>query len=574
MQKPGRYVGGEWNAVRKEWTIDKVKVCLAFPDTYEVGMSNLGLKILYGILNERGDCLCERVFSPWRDFEAVLRSNNIDLFSLQSQTLIRKFDIVGFNLAYELTFTNVLNILSLGNIPLRSSERSDGDPLIVAGGPSVFNPEPMAEFVDAFLIGDGEEAVLEIIDLYKSWKNAIRNTPNHSLRSGSGQAQYAIRKRAGLLKDLARIKGVYVPSLYKVEYNDDHTIKRFYPIEEGVPPVIEKRTVADLDSAFYPTRQIVRNIQIVHDRIAIEIMRGCKHACKFCQATCVYRPCRERSMEKIMELAEDSYRQTGYDEISLLSLSSGDHSHIKEMIEELNRKFSGRSVSISVPSLRIEEITRDLPLLISRVKKAGLTFAPEAGSESLRKNINKNIETGRLFDAALESFKRGWNRVKLYFMMGLPGESDDDLHAISKLVYAISDLRRGVAGKGAQVAVSMNAFIPKPHSPFQLEPMDDTASLERKRSLVRGDIRSRIVELSFHSINMSYIEAVLCRGDRRLSEAVYLAWKEGCRFDGWEESFNFEAWMKSFAVAGIDPAFYANRRRPASEILPWSFIRL
>lgn len=553
VQKPGRYVGGEWNAVRKEWTVDKVKVCLAFPDTYEVGMSNLGLKILYGILNERGDCLCERVFSPWRDFEDCLRSNNIELFSLESQTPIRKFDIVGFNLAYELTFTNVLNILSLGNIPLRSSERTDDNPIVIAGGPSAFNPEPMVEFIDAFVIGDGEESILEIIDVYKSFKS---------------------ENRKELLRKLAKIKGLYVPAFYNVDYNEDGIIRKFYPIEDGVSPVIEKRTVADLDAAFYPTKQIVPNIQIVHDRIAIEIMRGCKHACKFCQATCIYRPCRERSMEKILELAEDSYNQTGYDEISLLSLSSGDHSRIKEIIEGLNEKFAGRSVSISVPSLRIEEITRDLPFLISKVKKAGLTFAPEAGSESLRKTINKNIETGRLFDAALESFRRGWNRVKLYFMIGLPGETDEDIHAISKLVYAISDSRRSVAGKSAQVAVSVNSFIPKPHSPFQLEPMDEISALENKRNILRGDIRSRAVELSFHSINMGYVEAVLCRGDRRVAEAIYLAWKEGCRFDGWTESFNFEAWMKSFAAAGIDPAFYANRRRPSSEILPWSFIKI
>jgi radical SAM family uncharacterized protein len=553
VQKPGRYVGGEWNSVRKEWTDDKVKVCLAFPDTYEVGMSNLGIKILYGILNERSDCLCERVFSPWHDFEAALRSGRIEIFSLESGTPIRKFDIVGFSFAYELTFTNVLNILSLGNIPLRSSERGEGDPLVIAGGPSAFNPEPMAEFVDAFLIGDGEDAIGDIVEACKR---------------PSGE------KRERLLRRLADIDGVYVPSLYRVEYNDDRTIKRFYPAEKGVPPVIEKRIVRDLDAAFYPTRQIVPNIQIVHDRIAIEIMRGCKHACKFCQAACVYRPCRERTAEKILKLAEDSYRQTGYDEISLLSLSSGDHSRIREIMMELNEKFSGRSVSISVPSLRIEEITRDLPFLISRVKKSGLTFAPEAGSESLRKTINKNIETGRLFEAALESFKRGWNRIKLYFMMGLPGETDEDLHAISRLVYAISDSRRSVVGKSARVAISINSFIPKPHSPFQLEPMDGMASLERKRDLVRGDIASRITELSFHPINMSYIEAVMCRGDRRLSEAIYHAWKEGCRFDGWSESFNFGLWTKSLAAAGIDPSFYINRPRPKSEILPWSFIAL
>lgn len=554
VQKPARYIGGEWNSVKKDWAPGKVKILLAFPEVYEVGMSYLGLKILYGILNKRDDCLAERVFSPWPDFELVLRNNKLSLFSLESRRPIKEFDIIGFSIAYELNYTNILNLLDLGNIPVRSSERSGADPLIIAGGPACFNPEPISEFIDAFVIGDGEEAVVEIVDAYK--------------RAGSREPD----ARKSLLRELAKIRGVYVPSLYEVNYNDDGTIKSFLPNDQCAPSKIRKAIVKDLDASFYPTDQIVPFIQIVHDRIMLEIMRGCKHACKFCQAGTTYRPRRERSREKILQLAGETYSSTGYEEISLLSLSSGDHSKIKEIIEDLNAKFKDKAVSISVPSLRIEDILSKLPALIAQVKKSGLTFAPEAGSECLRKAINKNIDIDKLIAALTESFKSGWRRVKLYFMIGLPTEKEEDLDAITQLLYKISNSRRAVDNKDAHVTASINAFVPRPHTPFQWQAMESIESLNKKKELIRNNTRSRMIELDFNSFQMSYLEAVLARGDRRLSEAVFNAWRSGSKFDGWKDFFSFDGWLKSFAASGIKPEFYASRVRDHNEILPWDFI--
>lgn len=550
VQKPGRYTGGEWNAVKKDWTAGRVKVLLAFPDLYEIGMSYLGMKILYGLLNGRDDCLCERAFSPWPDFEKVLRDNGISIFSLESRKPIREFDIIGFSLAYELTYTNVLNILDLGGIPAWSHERTGEHPLIIAGGPSCYNPEPMAGFIDAFVIGDGEETAGEIVEVYKRFKG----------------------DRKAMLRNLAKIDGVYVPSLYKIEYNDDRTIKSFSPAEDGVPANIRKRFVKNLDEAFYPTRQIVPNIAIVHDRIAIEIMRGCKNACRFCQATAIYRPCRERSKDEVMRLATQTYAMTGYDEISLLSLSSGDYTGVAGLIEELNRAFSGKYVSVSVPSLRIEDVLKDLPTLISKVKKSGLTFAPECASEPLRKTINKNIDIEKLFRAASEYYKNGWRRVKLYFMIGLPSESEEDVLAIRDMVYKISDLKKKIDGRPATVAVSVNAFVPKPHTYFQFEAMDDAGVLREKQKILRQAIKSRMVELDFHPLEMSYLEAVCSRGDRNIAKVIYESWRAGARFDGWKELLKPDIWSGAFLKTGIDPVFYINRKKNPAEVLPWSFI--
>ncbi|MDD5437364.1 MAG: TIGR03960 family B12-binding radical SAM protein [Candidatus Omnitrophica bacterium] len=557
VQKPGRYVGGEWNAVKKEWTADKVKFLLAFPDVYEIGMSNLGMKILYGILNGRDDCLAERVFSPWPDFAAVLKNNGISLFSLESRKALKDFDIIGFSLSYELGYTNVLNILDLGGVAKKSSERTGDEPLVIAGGPACFNPEPMAEFIDAFVIGDGEEVIGEIVEVYKVTRS---------------QSHQVTRKEA--LRALAKIKGVYVPSLYKVDYNADFTIKAFTPSEAGVPALVDKRVTMDLEKAFYPAGQIVPNIQIVHDRIAIEIMRGCKHACSFCQAQAIYRPCRERSKECVLRLARESYEKTGHDEVSLLSLSSVDHSGLKEIVEGLNCDFAGKAVSVSVPSLRIEDALKNIPALVSKVKKAGLTFAPEAGSERVRKAINKNIDIDRLFAALSESFRAGWRHVKLYFMIGLPQENEEDVLKIAELIYNVSDARKEVDGKCANVTASINSFIPKPHTSLERVPMDDKEVLEKKKSILREAMRSKFVELDFHSFDMSHLEAAFARGDRRLGEVIFEAWKKGARFDGWQDRFNSGLWAESFAAMGIDPRFYANRQRGPEEILPWKFIRL
>ncbi len=549
VQKPGRYIGREWNMVKKEWTADKVKVLLAFPEVYEVGMSYLGLKILYGILNKRDDCLCERVFSPWPDFEEILKKNRMNLFSLESRRAIKEFDIIGISLAYELNYTNCLNLLDLGGIPIKSSERGEDDPIVIAGGPACYNPEPMSEFIDAFVIGDGEEVVCELVDTFKLNLD-----------------------RKELLRELAKISGVYVPSLYEVAYNDDGTIKSFLPKEKNLPRKIRKRVVKDLDNSFYPTDQIVPYIQIVHDRIMLEIMRGCKHTCKFCQAGTTYRPRRERSKETIVRIAKETYSKTGYEEITLLSLSSGDHSHIREIIEELNSEFKEKGVSVSIPSLRIEEILKPLPALISQIKKSGLTFAPEAGSECLRKVISKNIDIEKLMEALRESYRSGWRRVKLYFMIGLPTEKEEDLEDIVKLLYKASNLKREIDGKDAQVTASINAFVPKPHTPFQWEPMEPIDALSKKKNLLRAGVKSRMVEMDFNSFHMGYLEAVFARGDRRLSAVVHEAWRRGAKFDGWKEHFNFNLWMASFGAAGVDPDFYAARRRDPDEVLPWNFI--
>ena len=554
VRKPGRYVGGEWNAVKKEWTSDKVKFLLAFPDVYEIGMSHLGIKILYGILNDRPDVLCERVFAPWVDLEKVLRDNGIPLFSLESRKSLKDFDIVGFSLAYELSYTNVINMLDQGGVPIKSSDRRDSDPIVIAGGPCCYNPEPMADFIDAFVIGDGEEVIGEIIDAYQSVKR------------GAGWT------RKELLRKLAGIDGVYVPSFYKVEYNDDKTIKSFSASSDGIPEKIIKRSVKDLDKAYYPTKQIVPNIEVVHDRITIEIMRGCKYACSFCEASATYRPCRERSKANILDLARKAYDDTGYGEISLLSLSSGDHSEIVEIVRELNKEFKDRSVSISMPSLRVEDILKHLPTLISEVKKSGLTFAPEAGSARLRESISKRIDIEKLFVAVRESFRMGWRRVKLYFMIGLPSESDADIAEISSLVNKISSLGREVSSRPANVAVSVNAFIPKPHTFFEREGMESRECLGRRKELLRSGLRSRSIELSFHPVDISRLEAVFSRGDRRLGEAIMLSWSYGARFDGWQEIFSPSLWSKSFEVLGVDPDFYSTRSRDGEEKLPWAFI--
>lgn len=560
VQKPARYIGGEWNSVRKEWTKGRIKVLLAFPDVYEVGMSYLGLKILYGIFNSRDDCLCERTFSPWIDFEDVLRKNRISLFSLESRRPIKEFDIIGFSLAYELSYTNVLNMLDLGGIPKRAIERDDDDPIVIAGGPACYNPEPMAEFIDLFVIGEGEDVILEIIEAYKSLKL---------------KAQGSQFRRKELLKELAKIEGVYVPHFYAVGYNDDKTIGSFSPIEKCAPTKIKKRIVMDFENAFYPTEQIVPYIQIVHDRIALEIMRGCKHACRFCQAGTTYKPSRERSREKILKLAEDAYRSTGCEEVSLLSLSSADYSQIAEVIKDLNAIFKDKAVSISVPSLRID-VLKDLPGLISQVRKTGLTFAPETASAVLRNAINKRIDIEKLFEAVSESFKRGWQRIKLYFMIGLPAERVEDLFCMAELINKISSLKKDIDGNYAYVTASINAFVPKPHTSFQRCAMEDLAMLNRKRDILKNCMvpkpARKKIKMDFHSFQMSHLEAIFSRGDRRLSDVIYEAWRSGARFDGWQDFFNHALWIEAFGKLGIDPAFYVDRIRGGDEILPWDFI--
>ena len=534
VAKPARYTGGEWNSVVKgEKGID-CRVALCFPDLYEVGMSHLGLKILYSILNDRSDVACERSFAPWHDMEKVMREKAMPLFSLETKRPLNRFDIVGFSLQYELSYTNILNMLDLSGIPLFSKDRGDSAPLIIGGGPCAFNPEPVADFFDCFIIGESEEAILEVVGA------VIKNK-----KDGSG--------RRPLLEKLASLEGVYVPS---------------------IPKKIKKRSIADLDAAPFPEKPVVPFINIVHDRIQIEIMRGCRRACNFCQACAIYGPNRFRSPEKILSLAEKIYKNTGYDEISLVSLSSGDHPQIMEIVTSLTAAFKERAVGISFPSLRVEEVTSRFPLELTSGRHSGLTFAPEVGSDKMRKVINKNVPPEALKECAYQAFKNNWRRIKLYFMIGLPGEDDSDLDAIVDLAREISETKKKVDGKPADINAAVSVFIPKPHTKFERAAMLPADEVYRRQRYIREKARRTRIKFIFHDAKMSYLEAVFARGDKGLSKALYFAWKNGCRFDSWKENFELEKWLAAFREAGIDPDRYSLRERGLGEELPWGFIAL
>jgi len=549
--KPARYLGNEWNAVKKDFDSRQLKLCLCFPDAYEVGMSHLGLKILYHLLNEQDGVLCERSFAPWFDMEELMRKEGLALFSLESRHPLSEFDVVGFSLQYEMSYTNVLNMLDLAGIPLKSKDRTQKDPLVIGGGPCVFNPEPVADFFDAFLIGEGEEALLEMIEVLKTVS-----------RQDRGQ----------LLRKLSKIPGVYVPQFYSVGYNSDNTIREFKPCIPEAPAVIKKRIIEDFDSSYYPEKQIVPYIEVVHDRISLEVMRGCPNRCAFCHATAVYHPRRERKPETILKHAEACYQNTGYDEVSLVSLSTGDHSQIFPLIKGLIEKFKPRGVAISLPSLRIEDAIPQFPELISLIKKTGLTFAPEAGSRRLRKAINKNIDLAQLEKCVSESAGSGWKRVKLYFMTGLPSETEGDIQEISELIRRTSR-PNGPKGRATiSVTASINSFVPKPQTPFQWEPMDSIDTLKEKQLFLKKQVHSKNIKLKCHDAEVSFIEGVLSRGDRRLSDVITEVWRKGGKFEGWSEYFKFELWQEAFCEKRVDPDFYVGRKRSPDEKLPWDFI--
>jgi radical SAM family uncharacterized protein len=550
VTKPARYTGGEYNAIVKDLPSDGIRVALAFPDIYEIGMSNLGLRILYHIINKRPDAMAERVFAPWVDMEAEMRRRNLPLFSLETHTPLSEFDIIGFSLGYELTYTNVLNMLDLAGIPVLSSQRGKDHPLVIAGGCCTVNPEPMTDFIDAFVVGEGEEVIHEIIDTYK---------------------QYKTESRELLLRRLAGIEGVYVPSLYQVFYNEDGTIARVEPIDESVPTAIRRRLVVNLDEAEYPVAPVMPFIDTVHDRIPLEIMRGCTRGCRFCQAGIIYRPVRERTYKKLLDLAEKLVSNTGYEEIALLSLSTSDYSHIEELVRELIARYEPKRVGISLPSIRADANCVELAHEIQKVRKSGLTLAPEAGTQHMRDVINKNVTEGDLLGAVEAAFRCGWKRVKLYFMVGLPGETDEDIVGIAALASKVANVGRKLGFKPA-VNVSVACLVPKPHTPFQWRAQDTIEEMNRKQRVLREALRDRSVSLSWHDPKISHLEAVLARGDRRLAKAVLLAWQNGCKFDAWDEYLKFDVWIKSIFGAGLDPAFYANRQREYSEILPWDHI--
>ena len=557
VQKASRYTGGEMNAVKKNWDDMDLRFAFCFPDTYEVAMSHLGMKILYALINNQPRMLCERVCMPWVDMMQLMAEETVPLFSLESRKPVSEFDVVGFTLQYEMSYTNILAMLKMANIPLRNGERRREDPIVVAGGPCAFNPEPLADVIDAFMIGDGEEVMLEVCDIIAAWR-----------KSGEG--------REHCLKQLAKLKGVYVPSLYDVSYNADGTIASFTPNCEEAPARVEKALVADLDKAFFPEEICVPYTEIIHDRIMLEIMRGCTRGCRFCEAGMLYRPVRERSKETLVRYAKALETATGYEEISLSSLSSGDYTCLPELIRELMREFEKQHVAISLPSLRIDSVLKESLEETQKVRKSGLTFAPEAGTQRLRDVINKGVTEDDLMEKVHDAFSGGWSNVKLYFMIGLPTEITEDLDGIAHLAkkcvdayFAVPKMQRA---KGLRVTCSASSFVPKPFTPFQWEPQDTQEMIKDKQAYLRGVLRLKGVTFNWHEPELSLLEACFSRGDRRMGEVLMAAFERGCMLDGWSEHFKFDKWMEAFEACGLDPAFYAYRRREKDEILPWDFV--
>jgi radical SAM family uncharacterized protein len=557
VNKPAQYIGQEFNSVKKDFTAANVKFAISFADLYEVGMSNLGLRIIYGLLNSIPDVACERFFSPNQDMEDLLRLEKLPLLSLESQRKMAEFDLAGFSLGSELDYTNVLNILELGGIPLRSAERDQRYPLIIGGGPCALNPEPMHAFFDFFFIGEAEEAALEIIDLYRKHKDEYK----------TGK----LSKEELLLK-FAQIEGVYVPALYEISYDSQGKIEKFQPKFSFVPAKVKKRFVKDLNSAYYPKDWLLPYVQIIHDRISLEIMRGCPNRCRFCQARQQYFPLRLRDAENVLNLAEELYCRTGYDEISLGGLSVSDHPQLEKILKELMGLFDTKAVSLSLPSVKARSLVGEASSLIAKVKKTGLTFAPEAGSERLRDILAKDFNSEEFFKSLEQAYVAGYQHVKLYFMIGLPGEKEEDLDAIIEFSRKVSDLRRNSGKPAAGVNVSINTLIPKPHTALQWFPMQDLGEIKRKQEYLREKARKyRRLNLSFHNCAMSVLEGVLSRGDRRLSEVIYAAFKSGAKFDAWSSYFNFDKWLSAFNSLKIEPRFYMSQKDPG-EALPWDFI--
>ena len=556
VQKPGRYSGGEVNQVVKDKSADTVRFAFCFPDTYEIGMSHLGMKILYSLFNEREDIWCERVFAPWTDFEKVMRENDIPLYALESRDSIRNFDFVGFTLQYELSYTNILLMLDLGGIPLKAADRDDSWPIIVAGGPCTCNPEPLADFFDIFFLGEGEKVDLEVIDLYK--KN----------KANGGTKQ-------DFLRAAAQIKGVYVPSLYDVTYNDDKTVKAITP-KFNAPPTVEKRIEENLDETYYPDKFVVPYIEAVHDRAVQEVFRGCIRGCRFCQAGYIYRPVREKSPAVVNRQARALCQSAGYDEMSLSSLSTSDYTRLEEMLDEMLSWTECEKISLSLPSLRIDNFSEDLMKKVNRLKKSGLTFAPEAGTQRLRDVINKNITENDILGTCATAFRGGYTAVKLYFMMGLPTETDQDIVGIADLAQKIVDLYYSLPerpkGKAVNVSISVANFVPKPHTPFQFEPQITREEMMRRQRLLKDSIKSKKITFNYHENRTSFLEGVFARGDRKLGAVIESAYKKGCRFDGWDECFNLDAWLEAFDECDVAPEFYANRTRPFDEITPWDHL--
>jgi radical SAM family uncharacterized protein len=549
VTKPARYTGGEWNSVIKDWDKTGIRIALVYPDLYEIGMSNIALPILYELINSQPDALAERVYAPWIDMESAMRTADIPLFSLESKHPIKDFDVIGFSLGYELTYTNVLNMLNLAHIPPLASERNDFHPVVIAGGSCVLNPEPMADFIDFFIIGDGEEVLLELLDSFRNWK-------------GKGAS------KRELFHQVATIPGIYVPSLYHVEYQADGLFKSITPTAAQAEPNIQRQIVSSLPPPV--TRPVVPYIEVVHDRGAIEIQRGCSRGCRFCQAGTIYRPLRERLQEEVIEAAGEIIANCGYNEISLVSLNTSDYPDIDKLVTSLSRRFP--NLTLSLPSLRIHSSSVKLVDSLPSHRKTGLTFAPEAGSERLRRIINKSIPEEDILKTVAAAFDRGWIGLKLYFMLGLPTETIDDIEGIVQLVGKIRQLSRRSHGRTPQLRISLSTFVPKPHTPFQWVAQESEEQLNSKHELLKGGLHQRGVRLSWQDPKLSLLEAVLSRGDRRLGKVIYRAWQSGCTFDAWGECFNYEKWLRAFNETGLEPLFYAQRERSLAELLPWAHI--
>ena len=556
VQKPGRYSGGEVNSVIKDKNKVDVRFAFCFPDTYEIGMSHLGMKILYSQFNSRDDIWCERVFAPWLDFEEVMRKNSIPLFALESRDSIKDFDFIGFTLQYEMSYTNVLNMLDLAGVPIRSKDRTDFTPIVVAGGPCACNAEPIADFIDIFFLGEGEEVDLEVIDLYKEFK-----------KNGKSKQEF--------LEAAAKIEGVYVPSLYDVKYNNDGTVKAVIP-KCGAPKTVKKRIMHNLDEAHYPDKFVVPYIEIVHDRAVQEIFRGCIRGCRFCQAGYIYRPVREKSPELINKQARAICESTGYDEISLSSLSTSDYRKLEPLLNEMLAWTEAKHVSLALPSLRIDNFSDELLEKINHVRKSGLTFAPEAGTQRLRDVINKNITEEEIINTCRTAFKGGYTAVKLYFMLGLPTETDEDLKGIAELGQRIVDeyyrLPERPKGKAVSVSISVSTFVPKPFTPFQFEPQIEREEMIRRQKYLLSCLTTKKINISWHDSSTSFLEGAFARGDRRLGNVIETAFKMGCKFDSWNECFDLEKWNEAFKVNNLTPEFYANRLRSFEEITPWDHL--
>ena len=557
VQKPARYTGGEYNQIIKDKATVDIRMALCFPDTYEIGMSNLGVRILYGTLNEMDGVWCERAYAPWGDMENEMRSAGIPLWALESGDSLSEFDAIGFSIGYEMAYTNVLNMLDLAGIPLKSADRHELTPLVFAGGASCVNPEPMADFFDLCFIGEGEDMDAELLLLLREAK-----------KTGMSKTEF--------LSKAANIEGVYVPSLYEPVYNEDGTLKEIKALE-GAPEKVTRRIVADFDSSYFPVNPIVPSTEIVHDRVTLELFRGCIRGCRFCQAGYIYRPVRSRSTDKLVEQGISSLENTGYQEVTLSSLSTSDYRPLDELCDGLLDFCVPRSIGLSLPSLRADNFSIDLMSKVQKVRKSGLTFAPEAGTQRLRDAINKNVCEEDLLNTCQIAFKGGWNNVKLYFMLGLPTETDEDVLAISDLAMKVLYTWKSHAtskNRGVNITVSTSCFVPKPHTPFQWEAQVDLDEYRRRVALLREHMRAKAISYNWHDSDTSLIEAVLSRGDRRVGAVIEDVWKNGGKLDSWSEYFSFNRWMNAFEACGLDPKFYACRERTFDEVLPWSRVNI